>query len=220
MKKYRLVIFDLDGTLLDTRDGILSAVKYTINKTGLTPLEDCVLQNFIGPPIGESFAKFYSISDKKRVQELVEIFRKQYKDIDLLKAEPYEGIYEVFESLNHMGIKTAIATYKRQDFTETILKHFGFDQYTDVIHGADYNNKLKKKDIIQLCLEETEINIEDAVMIGDTAHDAEAARQLGIDFLGVTYGFGFKTEKDVLEYTSLRTASEAKDILKILELDK
>lgn len=220
MKKYRLVIFDLDGTLLDTREGVLSSVKYTINKTGLTPLEDSVLQTFIGPPIMDSFAKTYGISDKEKLQELVEIFRKQYKDVDLLKAETYEGIYEVFETLKRIGIKTAVATYKRQDYTENILKHFGFDQYTDIIYGADPDNKLKKKDIIQLCLEKTGIGVDEAVMVGDTEHDAEAARQLGMDFLGVTYGFGFKTAEDVLEYTKVPAATTADGIGRILGLDK
>lgn len=220
MKNYCLVIFDLDGTLLDTREGVLSSVKYTIAKEGLAPLEDNVLKTFIGPPIKDSFAQTYGISDEGKLQNLVEIFRKQYKDVDLLKAKPYEGIYKLFETLKNVGIKTAVATYKRQDYTESILKYFGFDQYTDIIYGADPDNKLKKKDIIKLCLEKTRVDIDNAVMIGDTAHDAEAARQLGMDFLGVTYGFGFKTADDILEYTSLRAAKNVGDIVQILGLDK
>lgn len=218
MKKYRLVIFDLDGTLLDTRAGVLSSVKYTINKTGLTPLGDSVLQTFIGPPIMDSFAKTYGISDKEKLRELVGIFRNQYKYVDLLKAEPYEGIFTVFQTLQDKGVKTAVATYKRQDYTEKILNHFGFNRYTDIIYGADPDNKLKKKDIIELCIKKAGIAIRDALMIGDTMHDAEAARQLDMDFLGVTYGFGFKKPGEVSAYTTIKAGETPEDILSILEM--
>lgn len=216
MNKYRLVIFDLDGTLLDTREGVLSSVKYTIHKAGLTPLEDSVLRSFIGPPIKDSFAKTYGISDEERLRELVQIFRDRYKDVDLLKAEPYEGIFDVFQTLQDKGVKTAVATYKRQDYTEKILNHFGFDRYTDIIYGADPDNKLKKKDIIELCIKKAGITIRDALMIGDTLHDAEAARHLDMDFLGVTYGFGFKTPEEVAAYTAIQACGIPENILSIL----
>lgn len=218
MKKYCLLIFDLDGTLLDTREGVLSSVKYTIHKVGLTPLEDSVLQSFIGPPIKDSFAKTYGISDEERLRELVRIFRDRYKDVDLLKAEPYEGIFTVFQTLQEKGVKTAVATYKRQDYTEKILNHFGFDRYTDIIYGADPDNKLKKKDIIELCIKKAGITIQDALMIGDTMHDAEAAKQLDMDFLGVTYGFGFKTPEEVAAYTTIQACNIPENILSILDM--
>lgn len=218
MNKYRLVIFDLDGTLLDTRAGVLTSVKYTIQKAGLTPLEDSVLQSFIGPPIKDSFSKTYGVSDEDRLRELVRIFRDRYKDVDLLKAEPYEGIFTVFQTLQDKGVKTAVATYKRQDYTEKILNHFGFNRYTDIIYGADPDNKLKKKDIIELCIKKAGIAIRDALMIGDTMHDAEAARQLDMDFLGVTYGFGFKKPGEVSAYTTIKAGETPEDILSILEM--
>lgn len=220
MRRYKLVIFDVDGTLLNTTEGVLSSVNYTIHKAGLRPLENDVLEQFIGPPIQDSFAKFYGITQKEKLQELAGIFRNQYKNVDLLKAVPYEGIYEVFDVLKENGLKIAVATYKRQDYTDIILHHFGFDQYTDVIYGADHENKLKKKDIIELCLKKTGIAPKEAVMIGDTVHDAQAASALAMDFLGVTYGFGFKKAQDVAEYTALQAADTVKDIQDILGCGK
>lgn len=217
MKKYKMVIFDVDGTLLDTSEGVLNAVRFTIEKAGLPALSEDVLKTFIGPPIQDSFEKAYKIENKKYLQELAGIFRGRYKDFELLKAYPYEGIYKVFDRLLAVGIKPAIATYKREDYARIVIRHFGFDKYTDIIFGADHENKLKKKDIIRKCLEAYgQLASEEAIMVGDTEHDAIAARQLGMDFLGVTYGFGFKTPEEVAGYSEIASAEYSERILAIL----
>lgn len=217
MKKYEMVIFDVDGTLLDTTEGVLNAVRYAIETAGLPKLSEDVLRTFIGPPIQDSFGEAYHIEDKQYLQELAGIFRGRYKDCELLKAYPYEGIYEVFDGLSAAGIKPAIATYKREDYARIIMQHFGFDRYTDIIFGADHENKLKKKDIICKCLEAyNQLPAEAAIMVGDTEHDALAARMLGMDFLGVTYGFGFKTQEELAEYSEISAAGSAGEILTIL----
>lgn len=219
MKRYEMVIFDVDGTLLDTTEGILNAVRYTIEKKGLSSLSEDVLETFIGPPIQDSFAGAYGIEDKRYLQELAGVFRARYKDCELLKAYPYNGIYEVFEKLVAVGVKPAIATYKREDYAREIVHHFGFDRYTDIIFGADHENRLKKRDIIGKCLETYEnCSPEKAIMVGDTVHDAVAANQLGMDFLGVLYGFGFKTAEDVKTYSPILPAEQAGEIISILEL--
>lgn len=219
MKGYEIVIFDVDGTLLDTTEGLLNAVRYTIEMEGLPPLSEDVLKTFIGPPIQDSFAGTYGIEDKQYLQELAGIFRGRYKEYELLKAYPYNGIYEVFDKLVSSGVKPAIATYKREDYAREILHHFGFDRYTDIIFGADDENRLKKKDIIGKCLEKYERLLPDkAIMVGDTVHDAVAANQLGMDFLGVLYGFGFKAAEEVKEYSGIPPAGEAGEIITILKL--
>ena len=214
-----MVIFDVDGTILDTAEGILSAVRYTIQELGLAELSEDVIKTFIGPPIQDSFAKAYQIEDTQRLQELARVFRDRYKDFDLLKASSYDGIYKVFERLLKAGIKPAIATYKREDYAHIILRHFGFDQYTNILYGADHENKLKKKDIIQKCLDTYgSLSVDKAIMIGDTDNDAIAAKQLGMDFLGVTYGFGFKTEEEIKQYTEIPAAHNTAMILSILHI--
>ncbi len=218
MKKYEMVIFDVDGTLLNTAEGIMNAVKYTIEKEGLPALSEDVLKNFIGPPIQDALAETYGIDDSEYLQKLAGIFRGRYKDYELMKAHPYEGIYEVFEKLVSDGVRPAIATYKREDYARAIVHHFGFDKYTDIIFGADHENRLKKKDIIGKCLEVCDhLSVQNAIMVGDTAHDAEAACQLGMDFLGVLYGFGFKTTKEIKEYSEIPAAKCAREIGIILD---
>lgn len=216
MKRYKAVIFDVDGTLLDTTEGVLAAVQYTIKEAGLPEIDREALLTFIGPPIQDSFVRVYHVS-KERSQELAVIFRNRYKDHDLLKAEPYDGIYDVMSQLNKQGIAIAVATYKRQDYAETILKHFHFDQYSDILYGADHENKLKKKDIIMLCMHDMGIDDPtEVVMVGDSSHDALGAKELGMDFIGVTYGFDFKNQEDVMKFPAIGYANKTEDLLKYL----
>lgn len=216
MKKYQYVIFDVDGTLLDTAEGVIKAVKKTMRVEDLVIPSEEVLRTFIGPPIQNSFQKLYGF-EKERVQELTTLFRDFYKQDDcLLKAKPYEGIYQVCRSLLNAGIKIGIATYKRQDYAERIVRYFDFGEYTDYIYGADHENRLKKVDIIRLCLEQMECrNFDRAVMVGDSDNDAVGAEAVGIDFIGVTYGFGFRNWEDVNNYSNVGCAGTPLELLNI-----
>lgn len=216
MSKYDLVIFDLDGTILDTSVGILSAVKHTICQMDYAMVEDDILSTFIGPPIQDSFARVYGSSGEV-LQEIATIFREQYKSKDLLKAMPYEGIYEVLQELLDRNIVMAVATYKREDYALTLLKHFQFDRYATIMHGADHWNRLKKQDIIQMCIEEAGIaDYQRVVMVGDTLHDEQGAKLLGIDFIGVSYGFGFKTAEELAMAHAVGFANKPLDLLSMI----
>ncbi len=216
MEKYKAVIFDVDGTILNTTEGVLAAVKYTIDKMGFHPLDEAQLLTFIGPPIQDSFAKAYGL-EGQILQVIAACFRDRYKDFELLKAVPYEGIYEVFQALSDNGVKLAVATYKRQDYAEDILRYFRFDRYTDIIYGADHGNKLKKTDIIRKCLESLGINSSSqAVMVGDSEYDALGAKEAGMDFIGVTYGFGFQSIPEVFSCYAVGAAKSPRELLKFL----
>jgi phosphoglycolate phosphatase len=196
MKDYQLVVFDLDGTLLDTTDGILASVSRTVSLLNLPALSREQLLSFIGPPAPDSFAKHCGLSGAM-LQKAVEAFRSDYGNNNLFKAKPYSGIYDVFEYLRHSNVKTAIATYKKEDCALRLLQHYGFDSYTDIIFGADKDNKLQKKDIIMKCITKSNLTSPKVLVVGDTLHDATGAEQLGLDFLAVTYGFGFRADGDL-----------------------
>lgn len=226
MSGCNLVIFDIDGTLLDTTEGIESAVRYTIREKKLPELTSQQIRAFVGPPIQDSFSRAYGIEDKEYLQELAGIFRDRYKDYDLFKARPYDGIYEVCDRLRQEGISMAVATYKREDYAVSIMEHFGFDRYMSAIYGGDHENKLKKKDIIMKCLTEKQRRMEngkseeiselDAVMVGDTMHDAAGAEEAGIDFIGVTYGFGFQQKSEIMHLGCAGGADTPLELLKLI----
>lgn len=208
------IIFDLDGTLLDTTEGVIESAIYAIKAMNYEELAYDTMLSFVGPPIQESFSKHYNCNSEE-AQNVANIFRDYYKENALFKAKPYEGIFELLEQLKKAGKKIAVATYKREDYALTLLKHFGLDQYFESIHGADNKNTLKKADIIGTCICELNATKENSVLVGDTIHDAVGAEKAGISFIAVTYGFGFKVVLDVMEYKNIGIAETPLDIYRL-----
>jgi phosphoglycolate phosphatase len=218
MEKYSLIIFDLDGTLLDTTEGVIEGVIYTIKRYNLPMCCDEILKTFVGPPMQESFMQVFNF-DIDTSQEAANIFREYYKNNSVLHAKLYPGIKDFLGELKQRKYRIAIATYKRYDYTLKILNHFGLDNYCDSINGSDFENKRTKLDIINLCIKETNVtDLSQAVLIGDSKYDALGATDAGIDFIGVTYGFGFKTEKDVMQYKNIGYANNV-EILRSYFID-
>ena len=152
-KHIRLVVFDLDGTLLDTSEGSIESAMFVASKLGVAHFSKEIARNFVGPPIHESLMQFCGCS-KEDAQKGAVIFRDYYKNNALYKAKVYPGIIEMFQELSTRGIKVGVATYKREDYAIDILKYFGIYDYCNVVHGADDNNLLSKSDIINMCVEE------------------------------------------------------------------
>lgn len=141
MSKYQAVLFDLDGTLLDTSEGILSSVKYTIDVMGFEPIDDDLFETFIGPPIQHTLQRIYNLDDATR-DKAAAVFRDHYSTVDLCKAKLYDGVLETLSELKKKGIKIAVATYKREDYAAKILDEFGISPYCDWIQGSDFAGKL------------------------------------------------------------------------------
>lgn len=200
------VIFDLDGTLLDTTEGVLESVKYSARKLGYPELAQETYLKFIGPPIQQSFMEYYGCG-QEQAQEATDLFRAYYKSSALLKAVPYDRIFELCETLKKEKIRMAVATYKREDYALTLLKHFHFDTYCYPMHGADNQNILKKEDIVKMSMKEMGGTLKDTVLVGDTVNDAVAAEKAGILFVAVTYGFGFRNTEDADTYRNIGAAA-------------
>lgn len=216
MKKYDAVVFDLDGTLLDTAEGVTSSIKYAIKKRDLPMIGEEVLRTFIGPPMQKSFERVYGL-DAKEAMAAANEFRVRYKEGDLLLATPYDGIFETIRTLSDAGVKCGVATYKRQDYAEMILKHFGFDKICCVMCGSDFEGKLSKRDIIENAIRLMGVTDKRrAVMVGDSDNDAIGADEMGVDFIGVTYGFGFSCKSDVDAFKNVGSADECKGILRYI----
>ncbi len=216
MNDYKAVIFDVDGTLLNTREGILASVSATLKDFGMRPLEKGEEKLFIGPPIQRSLKEVYGLSDEK-AQEFANEFRAMYSRHEFLfRASVYDGIIDLMKNIKAAGLKNAVATYKREDYALDIVTHFGLAEHSEVIHGADNFNKLTKSDIIKLCISEMGLESSQCVMVGDSDNDAIGAAGIGCPFIGVTYGFGFEKASDVNEFENIGVAATPAEILDIV----
>jgi len=216
--KQKGVLFDLDGTLLDTSDGIIESVRHAIQVLGLSELSTQVLNSFVGPPVQESFKKCYGLSDVDS-QKAADAFRCYYKERALYKAKLYPGILELLNFLQKKKILIGVATYKREDYAKTLLEHFKIARFCTSICGADNNNKLRKKDIIQNCLDKLSLANSEVILIGDTIHDARGAHELNIPFIGVCYGFGFGTCNEAIPYPCIQCVETVEELSKKILLE-
>ena len=211
------IIFDVDGTLIDGTEGILNSVKYAIEKMGLRTLNQEELISFVGPPIQNSAKEKFNLSDKD-AQTFANIFRQKYAEGDVFLAKVYNGIYELLNYLKNNNCKMGVATYKREDYANSLMKYYEFDKFFDSICGADNENKLTKFNILENCKNSLSEENTNFIMIGDSYHDAEAAQKLGMCFIGVTYGFGFKSINDVNQYPNIFCANKPLEILNFFKL--
>ncbi len=215
MSSHKLMVFDLDGTLFNTKPGIVGAIKKVVSEEGLKEIPEDVFDSFIGPPIDESFVRVYGVV-KEEGKRLGTVFREYYgKDEYLFKTAEYPGMKDTLIKLKEKGIRLALATYKKEWMAKKICSHFGYDEYLDVIHGSDPEGRLTKMDIIKLCIDECDCEASEVLMIGDTYLDSEGAKGAGTDFLGVTYGFGFAGKEDVLRYEGAYAVDRPEEILDI-----
>lgn len=216
MRDYDAVIFDLDGTLLDTSEGIFRSVGYVIDRLGLPKPSPEIMRSFIGPPIQRSFMRVFGFT-KEEGDMAANMFRDRYKEDDIYCAVPYEGIFDTIEKLRKGGIKCAVATYKRQDYAEKLLIRFGFDKICDRICGSDFEGRLSKRDIIENAIRYTGVTDRSrAVMVGDSDNDAQGAAEINVPFIGVTYGFGFSDADDVNAFANIGIAAVPEDIAGII----
>jgi phosphoglycolate phosphatase len=192
VKNYNCIIFDLDGTLLDTSGGVLKAIDYLIEHYQLRQLSQEEKLSFIGPPIEKSIQKAFQLTEDT-AWELAGEWREIYKEKFLLEAKPYNGIYELLDYCRKSGRNICVATNKREDYAVKLLNYYNFIPYFDFIVGADFEGTRTKASMIKDCATRFHSSgVGDALMIGDTNSDLNGAKEAGIDFLGVTYGFGFK----------------------------
>lgn len=209
------VVFDLDGTLIDTAPGVLNAVEYTVQKIGKPPLSKDTILKFIGPPIKDSLQKYCCLTEEIAV-EATAIFRTRYSKVDLYKAVVYEGIFDVLKELKRQNIKIGVATYKREDYAIKLLEQKGMSNYFQSINGADDEGIKSKQDILEECICKLQTKSpQNAVLIGDTLHDAEGALKAKTYFIGVTYGYGFTCKGEIPSTKNfLGTADTAYEILR------
>lgn len=191
---YNTVLFDLDGTLTDPGLGITNSVAYALEKYGIGVEDRKSLYTFIGPPLKDSFMKYYGFCEEKAMEAIM-YYREYFKDKGIFENEVYEGVRELLEKISSSGRKTVLATSKPEEFAVRILEHFDLMQYFDVVAGASMDEKRNKKgDVIKYAMEKGDFTSDSAVMIGDREHDIFGAKENKLDSIGVLYGYGSEDE--------------------------
>lgn len=184
------ILFDLDGTLTDSEEGILNSVRYALEPYGIE-LPYKTLKKFIGPPLLEAFSEYAGMS-KEDSEKTVARYRERYSTVGLFENRVYEGVPEMLENIKKGGKKIILATAKPLVYASKILEHFDLAKFFDLQVGADFQGGIHNKDdVIAAVIKQANINdINTAVMIGDRHHDIEGAKKFSMKSIGVTYGFG------------------------------
>lgn len=191
---YNTVLFDLDGTLTDPGQGITNSVAYSLKKFGIEVEDKRELYKFIGPPLLDSFMKYYGFSEEK-AETAITYYREYFRDKGIFENEVYDGIENLLNEIKESGRKIILATSKPEEFAKRILVHFGLDKYFDYAAGATMDTSRNKKgDVIAYALKESSCNPQNAVMVGDRLHDILGAKENGLDSIGVLFGYGSREE--------------------------
>lgn len=188
------MLFDLDGTIADSRLGIVNSLRYGFEQMGLPVPPDDELEACIGPPLVVALPRFGL--DPETVERLIVVYRSRYKPIGILEAELYPGMRDLLYRLADSGLTLAIATSKPEPFAERLVEHFDLQRPLTVVAGATFDEtRMHKHDIIAHALSQLPGSTPDnTVMVGDRHHDVDGARQHGLKAIGVSWGFGSRDE--------------------------
>lgn len=187
---FKYVLFDLDGTLTDSAEGIIKSVQYSAEKMGIEIPEFEALKVFVGPPLRDIYSEYFGF-DGEDLDKAVEYYRERYASKGINENSVYNGIPEVLEYLKAKGITLAVATSKPEKYAELIIKDFGLDKYFDYVFGSTFDEERNTKTkVIEYALRIGNIAKADTIMIGDRNYDVIGAKETGIQCIGVTYGYG------------------------------
>lgn len=196
MHQYELYLFDLDGTLTDSQEGLKEAIQYAAHAVTGELLSDTLMQEFLGPPLEHSFPHYLGLGESE-TEKAIEIFKTFYRQKGLLYGNRlYPGIIPVLENLKAQGKKIALATSKPYDQGKAVLDHFQLTHYFDFIGAASLDGSIREKaDVIETVLQAFPlISRELMIMIGDRKYDVLGAKVHQIRCAGVSYGYAFPGE--------------------------
>lgn len=213
MKK-KCVILDLDGTLVNTSEGIFKCVQHALDDVGIYNEPEENLSRFIGPPLEYSFKTFYGL-DSETTERLILKYRERYVPIGLYESSLYPGVKEFVEGLKEKGYKLSLGSSKPEDMCIKLLESFGILDQLDFCVGATVGPERRTKDKVLIeALNRMEIDASECVLIGDTRFDVEGAKSVGMECIGITYGFG--TREDLEEAGAISVFDTLDEVLEYL----
>lgn len=218
--KYKYLLFDLDGTLTNPEEGITKSFAYAMEKIGLPAESGEELRKVIGPPLMQSFKEFYDLPEETAKQGTA-WYRERYGEIGWKENEVYDGIPEMLAALKEQGYQMILATSKPERFAVKIMEMFQIDGYFTMLCGADdyAANRGTKEEVVRYALEQNHItDVNEVLMIGDRKYDVIGAGAVGIQTVGVLFGFGSEEELNTAGAIHLvKTPQELVEYLASLE---
>lgn len=209
---YKAILFDLDGTLTESGEGITKCVQYALEKLGKPESDLKKLEVFIGPPLMEQFMKYAGL-DEETARRAVEYYRERYSTIGIFENRPYPGVEEMLQELKRKKYLLAVASSKPEYFVKQILDYFHLTEYFDEIVGSELNgSRTNKTEVIEETLRRLGLDKhrEQVIMVGDKEHDVLGARAAGLECVAVSYGYG--TEEELTAAQPLQTVSSTEEI--------
>jgi phosphoglycolate phosphatase len=193
----RHVFFDLDGTLADSREGILRCLKHALAAVGRTPPGDAVLERTIGLPLRGVLADLIGEGGSQRADVALAAYRERYRAVGMFESRLYDGVPGCLEALRAGGRSLYVVTAKARGFAEQVLEHFGIRSRFAAVYGPDLQGEaLRKGQLIARALALEALDPRDVVMVGDRAEDIEGARANGLAAIAVAWGYGPRQELD------------------------
>ena len=187
----KAILFDLDGTLIDSSEGITKSTQYALAHYGIIENDLSKFYKFIGPPLVASFKKYYDFPEEQAV-EAVAVYRERYNKIGLFECSLYPGVRECIEKLKAQGYLIGMASSKPEVSCRRILEHFGILELFDDVVGATFDGRIDtKEEVLNEVMHRGRDGPKDGMcLIGDTMVDVEGANQVGIRTVAVNFGFG------------------------------
>ena len=208
------ILFDLDGTLTDPGLGITNSVIYALKKFNIAPPKNEELYTFIGPPLMDSFQKYYGMSKDESITA-VKYYREYYVPTGMFENEVYEGIDELLSDLKESGRKIYLATSKPEVYAKKILEHYNLAHYFTFIGGSTLDEtRVNKDEVITYVLDTINESDKDKfIMVGDRQHDINGAKKNGLQSIGVLFGYG-----DIEELTTAGATHIAGNVAELREI--
>ena len=212
---YTYILLDLDGTVTDSMEGITKSIQYALKHFGIEVNDLNQLRKFVGPPLKESFMEFCHFN-ASQAEEGIRKYRERFADTGIYENVVYPGMEQLLQELNEAGKQVMLATGKPTYYATKILEHFHLSRYFKFVGGSGLDGSRSHKDeVIQYVLENNNIqDLSKVVMGGDRKHDIIGARKIGIDNIGVLYGYGDKEE--LTQAGATRIVSSVKELGQIL----
>jgi phosphoglycolate phosphatase len=211
----KAVLFDLDGTLTDPREGITRSIAYALERMGVVPPPLDQLTFAIGPPLRASLARLLGRDDSQGVEQAIAHYRERFADVGLFENEPYEGVDEVLATVRRSGAAMIVCTSKPLVYARRIVEHFGLHVHFDAVHGCELDGTREdKRDLMEYLLPLHGVAPAEAAMVGDRGADMRAARHHGLRAIGALWGYG--SAEELREHGAQELCASPRELIGVL----